>query len=58
MYILQLNTNTNSLKGGGDDHGEEVPTEISNSINTNINNLNYDDYAEEESNSNRNIYYN
>ena len=35
-----------------------MPTEISNSIDTNINNLDYDDYAEEENNSNRNIYYN
>ena len=52
-----MNTNTKSLKDGGDDQGEGMPTEISNSIDTNINNLNYDDDAEEESNSNRNIYY-
>ena len=43
---------------GGDDQGVGMPTEISNSIDTNKNNLNYDDDAEEESNSNRCIYYN
>ena len=53
-----MNTNTKSLKGGGDDQGEGIPTEIYNLIDTNIKNSNYNDDAEEESNSNRNIYYN
>ena len=42
----------NSLKDGGDDPGGELPTEISHLIDTNMKNSNYDDDAEEESNSN------
>ena len=41
---------------GGDDQGVGMPTEISYSIDTNMKNSNYDDDAEEESNSNRCIY--
>ena len=37
--------------------GKRIPTEISYSIDTNMKNLNGDDAAEEESNSNRCIYY-
>ena len=52
MYIFQMNKNEKSLTDGGDDQGGGMPTEISHLIDTNMKNSNYDDDAEEESNSN------